>query len=90
MRTDFYESIKSCTYVPQICHVSIHEAGSHHHDFNHEQGCGLSGAAPVTLKFHICVKRISAIAANTMREVEYFYLVECSVITSANTYATAY
>ena len=77
-------------YVPQICLVSIDETGSHHHDLNHEQGCGLNGAAPVCLKFHVCGKRISAIAANTIREVEYFYLVEGSVITSANTFATAY
>ena len=68
----------------------IDETGSHQHDLHHEQGCGLSGAAPVSLKFHIRGKRIPAIAANTMRGVEDYYLVECSVITSMNTFAAAY
>ena len=46
-------------YVPANMFVSIYvdETGSHQRDLHHEQGCGLSGAAPVSLKFHIHEKK---------------------------------
>ena len=83
-----YESSHVCACKYTCFHKD--ETGSHQHDLHHEQGCDQSGAAPVSLKFHICGKRISAIAANTMRGVQDFYLVKFSVITSVNTFAAAY
>lgn len=73
------EFINEVMYVPASMFVFVDETGSDQRDLHREKGYGLRGVAPVSLKFQIHGKRISALAAITMRGVEDFYLVEGSV-----------
>ena len=68
--------INEVMHVPANMFVFVDETGSNQRDLHREKGYGLRGVAPVSLKLHICGRRISALAAITVRGVEDFYLVE--------------
>ena len=77
MRAEFMNQVMYVYACKYVC-FHIDETGSDQHDLHNQQGCGLCGAATVSLKFHIRGKRISAIAANTIRGVEDFFSIRFS------------